>query len=82
MKPSIIRAFLGRAKVVLPAIRQKRRAEALGKSPAQPIQQVGSKKVNIPAGGAGGTRGRSSYIAPKDANKERLSDLDIINRGA
>jgi len=76
MKPIIIRAFLGRAKTILPAIRQKRKTEAFG-LPATPEQ----KKTSIPSS-SGAPKGKVSQITPREAKKEGLSEMDIILRGA
>lgn len=76
MKPSLIRAFLGRAKTILPAIRQKRKAEAFG----SPAEKPELRKTNIPPSSAT-PRNRQSHITPKEAKKEGLSEMDIIMQG-
>lgn len=76
MKTSIIRASLVRAKNIIPAIRQRLRAEALGKPNTS---EPGKKKTNIPQA-SGAPRSKTSFISVKDAKKEGLSAMDIINR--
>lgn len=75
MKARIINAFLARARPILPAIRQKRKAEALGNS--QPVR----KRTNIPPN-AGPSKSKSAYVSPKQVKKENLTEMDIIMRGA
>jgi ribosomal protein L22 len=79
MKPVITRAFLARAKLILPAIKQKRRAEVFGK---KMTTDAGiPKKTNIRQS-SGPTKSNSPVVSKTEIRKENLSPMDVIMRGA
>lgn len=75
MKAQLKSAFLSRARQILPAIRSKRRAEALGMSP-----KAGNNKTNIP-GSPGVSKVSSKVITPKEAREKKLTPMEIIKGG-
>ena len=74
-KAQLKRAFLGRAKMIIPAIRQRRLSEALGTAPK--IQG----KTTIPSN-AGSPRPKSAKISNEEVRKKRMTEMDIIKHGA
>jgi len=74
-KAQLKRAFLGRAKMIIPTIRQKRLAEALGQNP--PVRG----KTMIPQAG-GLPKGKSVKVSPREVKEKNMSEMDIINFGA
>lgn len=81
----IVTAFLGRARQILPAIRQKARQQALTRSTANGAGQEGNeprKKKQVPPGGqnrqteSGGT---GKHIDPKRINYQKTSDMDLLD---
>jgi ribosomal protein L22 len=79
MKPVIARAFLARAKLILPAIKQKRRAEVFGKKEVK--MDNGPRKTNIRQS-SGPTKVSSPVVSKTEIRKEGLSPMDVIMRGA
>jgi hypothetical protein len=75
-KLQLKRAFLGRAKLILPQIRSKRYSEALGVAP----RKTGGKTI-IPAS-AGAPRAKTSKVTPQEAKSKGMSEMDIISYGA
>lgn len=79
MKPVIARAFLARANLILPAIKQKRRNEVFGKKDVK--VDAGPRKTNIKQS-SGQTRASSSVVSKTEIRKGNLSPMDVIMRGA
>jgi len=73
-KLSLKRAFLGRAKVLIPAIRQRLYAEAIG------TQQRKSGKTTIPSSG-GSPRPRSNKLSTQEVKQKGMSEMDILTYG-
>lgn len=74
-KLSLKRAFLGRAKMLIPTIRSKRLAEALGSAP-----QKSNGKTQIPSSG-GSPKQITKRVSVSEARQKGMSDLDILNYG-
>jgi len=74
-KAQLKRAFLSRAKMIIPTIRQRRLAEASGES--VPVRG----KTMIPQAG-GSPRGKSVKVSSSEAKEKNMSEMDIINFGA
>lgn len=74
-KLQLKRAFLGRAKLILPQIRSKRFAEALGNAPREKTKTI------IPAQ-AGPSRPKSNKVSTSEVKSKRMSEMDIIMYGA
>lgn len=77
-KEAILNAHLSRAKQLLPGIRNRMVAEALG----QKVGKTNNKqKRDIPSGGrgaAGGVRGNNARLNPKNIDWGKTSDEDIL----
>jgi len=74
-KAQLKRAFLGRAKMIIPTIRQRRLAEASG------VFVPVKGKTMIPQAG-GSPKGKSVKISSSEARQKNMSEMDIINFGA
>ncbi len=76
MKAKIINARLARAKMIIPAIRQKLKSEALG---VRTPEKTNQKRTLIPQN-SGPVQHRSKVLSAKEAKKEGLSEMDFLNR--
>ena len=76
MKAKLISAHLARAKMIIPAIRQKRKSEALGTSTPENKQ----KRTLVPQNSGPARKSPSKIPSAQEAKKQGLSELDVLNR--
>ncbi len=74
-KLQLKRAFLGRAKLIIPQIRSKRFAEALGNAPRE------KTKTTVPQQ-SGPSRPKSNKVSREEVKSKHMSEMDIIMYGA
>lgn len=82
LKDSLKTTYLSRAKALMPAIRAKIRAEAVGQQKSDDKNKgdrlnKNNKDKDIPAGKP--AKGGKTVITAKEANRKGMSDMDILN---
>ena len=80
-KARIVNAYLGRARALMPAIRRKRLAEALGKQDGGTPEKIQPEKKIIPSGGTPVKR-TGPVRSVKEARARGMSPLDVLKEGS
>jgi hypothetical protein len=76
MKAKLLNAHLARAKMIIPAIRQRKKSEAMGtKAP-----ENGQKRTMVPQNSGPARKTNPKFPSAQEAKKQGLSELDILNR--
>jgi hypothetical protein len=75
MKAKLISAHLARAKMIIPAIRQKKRSEALG---ARTPEKIIKKRTLVPQNSGPANKSGKSAISAKDAKEKGLTELQVL----
>ena len=79
-KERVKEAWLSRAKLLAPGIRNRLKQEALAaRTPGKGTQQREGGKRTFPVQGGGGSRGSSRVLDPTKIDWKKTSDADILN---